>query len=372
MLKVQEYLKSGKTLENLSAEFGIKVNRHPVDPLVILNYDQIESPKMHPVVRECRGLTLELETWNVVARAFDRFFNYGEALELNDKFIWEDCTAMTKEDGSLMLLYKYNGTWRVNTRGSFAEYNIHECGKTWAELFWEALNKRSEDIRAGDYICHVFEFCSQWNKVVREYKESKAYLLAIIKLEDPTEEFDEEKLDFIAETYNFESPQRYRFKNADEVICFLQEQETKDPTFEGIVLRDKNNLRIKVKSKTYVALHQLKGNDNIFLSKNLIPFILAGEIDEVLTYFPEVKPRMLEVKEVIDKAYKDLHEVWWMSQDFCEQKAFAIYITKESKIKTPFTGILFTLRKDHGQIQNEDLLKAAWRNSADAIIKNLF
>jgi hypothetical protein len=51
MLNVQKYLQSGKTLENLSDDFGIKSNPHPEDGRVILNYDQIDSSKhkMEPI-----------------------------------------------------------------------------------------------------------------------------------------------------------------------------------------------------------------------------------------------------------------------------------------------------------------------------------
>jgi hypothetical protein len=373
MLHVQEYLLNGKTLEDLTVHFGIKVVKHPVDPLVILNYDQIESQKMLPIVMECRGLVLEIDTWKVVAKAFNRFFNAGEALEITNKFVWEGSTALDKEDGSLILLYNYNGTWRVNTRGSFAEYNIHECGKTWAEFFWEALGKTADEITAADDICLVFEFCSIWNKIVRLYPESKAILLTIFHIYDELLlEFSTRLCDVIAKVHNFKRPESHKFKDTDEVIAFLNEKEESDPTFEGIVVRDVNGLRMKIKSKTYVALHQLKGNDNIFLPKNIIPFILAGEEDEVLTYFPEVADIMAEVKAKMQMAYLDLYFVWSFSQVYEDQKSFAIFVTKDTPVKTPFTGIIFSLRKEHGQFQSKDILEKVWRNSADTIVKFLF
>ena len=127
MLKVQEFLHGGGTLEELKEKLGIKLTYHPTDPLVILNYDQIESPKMDPIVQECRGLVIELHTWNVIARAFNRFFNAEEALDINKNFDWNRFDAFEKADGSLVLVYWYK-EWRINTRGSFAELNMHECG----------------------------------------------------------------------------------------------------------------------------------------------------------------------------------------------------------------------------------------------------
>jgi len=79
LIHVQQYLKT-KSLDDLTAEFGIKITKHPFGlPLVILNYSQFDSPKDHPLVRECRGLVLEVGSWKIVARSFYRFFNFGEA-----------------------------------------------------------------------------------------------------------------------------------------------------------------------------------------------------------------------------------------------------------------------------------------------------
>lgn len=77
MLNVQQFLQT-KSLEDLTAELGIRVTRHDQLPLIILNYDQIESPKANEIVVECRGLVLEEGTWEIVARSFRRFFNFGE------------------------------------------------------------------------------------------------------------------------------------------------------------------------------------------------------------------------------------------------------------------------------------------------------
>jgi hypothetical protein len=104
-------------------------------PLVIINYDQIASPKSHPIANECRGLCVELPfdtkelkglggtaapPWTVVAKGMDRFHNYGEIPAQSQAFDWSHFTATSKEDGSYMLLYRYRGVWRVNTRHNFS------------------------------------------------------------------------------------------------------------------------------------------------------------------------------------------------------------------------------------------------------------
>jgi tRNA splicing ligase len=77
---VVDFLRSGGTLADLAARYFIKATRHRQKPhLVLLKYDQINSPFAEPIVRECRGIILdEASNWRVVSRSFDKFFNHGE------------------------------------------------------------------------------------------------------------------------------------------------------------------------------------------------------------------------------------------------------------------------------------------------------
>ena len=94
-MDVVDYLKM-HSLEKLKNEFGIVVKEYP--DLYVLNYDQIESPKLNDIVRECRGLILDKD-YNIVSRSFDRFFNYGENETGKDIDITK-CSVYDKIDGS--------------------------------------------------------------------------------------------------------------------------------------------------------------------------------------------------------------------------------------------------------------------------------
>ena len=65
---IKEYFESGKNLEDLKNELGISSNSF--DDLVVLNYSQIDSPKTDPLVRMCRGIVIEKDTWNIVHYPF--------------------------------------------------------------------------------------------------------------------------------------------------------------------------------------------------------------------------------------------------------------------------------------------------------------
>lgn len=55
---VQDYLKAnGGNFAKLENELGIRSCFSGIDNRVILNYNQLDSPKENPIVRECRALT---------------------------------------------------------------------------------------------------------------------------------------------------------------------------------------------------------------------------------------------------------------------------------------------------------------------------
>lgn len=341
-LQVQEYLRSGKTLADLESELGIKSNPHPTDGRVILNYDQIESSKYktHPIVRECRALVLEKDSWNLVARAFGRFFNYGENLEDTENFNWANATFSEKVDGSLLLLYFYNGKWHIGTRNSYGDGLVGDSGYTWRQIFDEAFGDYF--YRLNPEITYVCELCAPQNKVVRYYKEPQVYLLTMFRGEKETSIEYESPFQYNWNGKGFKLPQRYSFKLIDDIQNFLEEQGKDDPTFEGVVLHD-GNIRLKVKSLRYLSLHRLKGeNDNLYSPKNLIKFILEGEEQEILVYFPEVREHFEYYGKIVAEEVAVLNTLWDTYKSIVDQKEFALSIIGKTKL----TGVLFTARKN--------------------------
>lgn len=368
MLEVQKYLKE-KTLEDLKAELAIKVTQHDTLPLIILNYDQIESPKTHKIVRECRALVLRFDTFEVVARSFPRFFNWGELQDEMKLFDFSSVSIQSKEDGSLALLYYFDGHWRVNTRGSFAQDAMQNQNHTWEAAICKALNANTLDSVGRNldvnntYVC---EFCSPWNKIVRRYEQPCLYLLSAFVTQTGVE-LSKDECNQFAQSANMLRPEVYNFCTIEDIQSFLQGQAEKDPTYEGVVIRDGNGLRYKIKSATYLGLHKLRGEgDNIFNPKHLLPFVLSGEDDELLTYFPEVKEQFYALKAYVWQAYAKLLEVWADNKDIEDQKEFAL------KVKdTPFSGILFTVKKKFGKNQTAKDVRQEWRESTNVILKKL-
>ena len=65
--------------------------------LVMFKYDQLNSDFHNDIVKECRGLILDADTFEVVSYPFNKFFNYGE--QYADDVDWHTAYVTEKLDG---------------------------------------------------------------------------------------------------------------------------------------------------------------------------------------------------------------------------------------------------------------------------------
>jgi RNA ligase len=364
MLHVQDYLTSGKSFEDLEREFGIKATYHPDmdDGRVILNYHQIDSWfwKTHPIVCECRSLTLNRHTYGLVAQSFLRFFNLGE---VNDPFDWNDFSVMTKEDGSLITFYYYNGEWQIQTKASFAEGEIN--GITWKNLMYEAILNtltRPHAWNSGlnkNYI-YTFELCSPYNQVVRQYPTPKLYLLTVRDTSRNYREVDPFCLKWISDEIGIPTPEIHSFSSLQESKDYLDRLD--DKTFEGLVFRDKDNNRYKLKREDYLLLHRTANNGNVAHPKNLLKFVLEGETDELIAVFPYVEPEVRRIQGKLNQWEIELDNMWFVYQDL-ERKKFAKQVKDH-----PFAWVLF---KCMDMKDENPCPKSIFRSSPERILKKL-
>ncbi len=339
-LNVQTWLKENNgDFELLNKELGINTTFHPDDERCILNYDMIESPKNNPMVSECRGIVLNRNTYEVIARAFNRFFNLGEVKGECDKFCWEESIGTDKEDGSLILLYWYNDAWHINTRGSFGGFGVNGASFTWRDLFFSALHDPYIVDKLGKDCTYVFELCTPYTQIVRIYPEPTVYLLSVFNTKGGYE-FTHDCVDDVANIFGFNRPKSYKFGDQFDTVAHIAKIAQTDKTYEGIVLRDKNNRRIKVKSDLYVQLHRLSNNRNITAPYRIAEIIMSGEQDEVLTYFPYLALDFEKISGRIDQLVKEMDNLWFCYWDVVSQRKFADAVKHHKLAK-----ILFDARK---------------------------
>lgn len=275
MLNLQTFIHNNPNWRELITRppYCIKVSEK--GNLICFKYSQIDSDFNEPLVRECRGIILEKDTWNVVAYPFNKFFNFGE--EYADNIDWESAVVETKEDGSLIKIYFYNDEWKIATNGTIdAEDAELQSGpyKNFRQLFDAAAEKCHFDFsKLNRYFTYCCEICSEFNIIICPQSEMR--LIHIGTRNNRT--FQEVETDI-----GIPHPQKYALSSLEDCIAMAK---TFDFTMEGFVVKDKNYNRIKVKSEDYVRVHRLANNGSLTLER-AIDLIRMNEIDEFLNYFP--------------------------------------------------------------------------------------
>jgi len=342
MLKVQEYLRGGKSLEDLKAEFGIGFRVNSDLNVVCLNYSQFESPISHPLVQECRSLTLELDSWDIKAWAFPRFFNYGEG-HIPADFDWENFKTTEKLDGSLITLWHHNTAgWQVSTRSvPDGSTPVGDFGMTFYQLVLQALSDMGTSWEAlqthlDPNYCYVCELLCEENQVVVRHSGRNLVLLAIRDLCSNTE------LD--VQSWSLEHPEfplpivkLYEKFSQEAIREFVQ---TRHPLqYEGFVLMDSKFNRVKLKSDAYCLIsHQVDGLGRS--NRSRLELLLSGKTDDVLSVLPKIlQSRIVDLQGKLLELVSEINLVYSKLKDIELQKDFAgVALTYK------YSAVLFALR----------------------------
>lgn len=318
---VQNYLLTN-SLATLKLEHGIKTSAKVGDTFFSVNYDQIES-KPGVMVNQCRGMILAVSSpltagqvsgqdpvgpTVIYARPFDRFFNLGDSNAASVDLDNSNTIFYEKLDGTCCIVWwnPLSNEWCVATRavpladkpmtgwddltfsGLFKKAlreTLVRFNNGWSELteencfnLWTAgnLNKRET---------YVFELTTPLNRIVVSYPEYTVWLLGIRNTQTGVEsEIDQ----FGAFFSGVPTCPSHKLNNLSELLDFVGSKAPFEQ--EGVVVRDSQFRRVKVKSLAYMAYNRVR--DNAANSpRALMELILTEKLDDVL---PVLEPYVQE------------------------------------------------------------------------------
>lgn len=315
-LKIVDFIKTHSNWEELltSSPYNLTIKRD--GKLILFKYNQINSDFNEEICCEARGLILEEGTWKVVRMAFKKFFNLGESFAA--QLDWDTAVATEKIDGSIISVFFYDGKWRIATNSTIDAFKAELNGvgpyKNFGELFESVLplSRFSEFSNILAHQCYTFELVSPYNKVVINYPETKVYLLSIRNMNTLVEHPLDEVAEF-ANRFGFTMPQFYYM---NDEAGFRRLVENMPEGHEGIVVRDENGERVKIKTLLYFQMHRAKNNGVITLER-IVDLIRANDHYEFLSYFPEYQPIFDDIKRQVDHSEVVLEKV---RQDVAEWK----------------------------------------------------
>lgn len=297
------------------------------DNLIMFKYNQAKSDFNEKICREARGLILEKDTWIPVRVAFYKFFNIEE--KFADQIDWDSAIGFEKIDGSLLSLYYYNDKWNLATNGGIDAYESDLPNpikhKTFGQLFDDVIEQYKIDFESlNKNYCYTFEVVSLENKVVISYSKDELYHLLTR---------DMRTLEEIEVDIGIPKPNKYIFSNKED-YQMLVSQMSED--HEGIVVKDKNCNRVKIKTPLYFELHKQINNGKVTV-ESALSLILDNDQEEFLSYFKEQRPFFKKVEtayiERSSKIIDVLVEVaeWRHNNMFATRKDFATWVKKKDR-----------------------------------------
>ena len=371
MLLVQKYLEN-YTFGDLARDHGVYASFSKSGHKFSLNYDQIEAKESNPLAQECRGLVLAAEDGQpflatmgsdgksnrdgvcpgkttILAYPMKRFFNYGQGSAAEIDWTDPELAVLEKLDGTLCIVYfdRFTNQWCVATRSvPEADLPMDNGIFTFRTLFEKAVKDTVgmsfDELTAtlDKDVTYCFELCTPYNRIVVYYNLNRITLLAARNLVT-LQEYDIEKMPslhpFIPRVWRRLLPTN----SVQELVDWVSEMNPMNN--EGIVVRDSNFNRIKIKNAAYVAYN--KARDTIGASqRNCLELVLSEKEDDVIPFLPEeIVKNVLRIKEGVQRIIKEHDEAYTTAKARADaekpgdKKTFAILVTQNKKLwSAPF------------------------------------
>ena len=288
MLLVQEYLLT-HSFGELAREHGVYASFNETGYKFSLNYDQIEAKESNPLAQECRGLVLARSYGSflvtrknasplvldkivpghttVLAYPMKRFFNHGQGAAADVNWSDPNLAILEKLDGTLCIVYwdKFIHQWCVATRSvSEADLVMDNGVFTFRTLFEKAVKDtlgisffnylRDDDSfvkRLNINYTYCFELTTPYNRIVVNYTNCGITLLAARNMQT----MQEENPAVIGKAIGVPVVQAHTYTTVEELLNWVSSLNPLE--HEGVVVRDSNFNRIKVKNAAYVAYNKL-------------------------------------------------------------------------------------------------------------------
>ena len=199
------------------------------------------------------------------ATIFPKFFNYEELVALDTSLPDLPFRVYEKLDGSLGILYFYNGIPYIATRGSFDSAQAVHATKVLHESYKDILPLLDS---SKTYLFEIIYKDNSSNLVVDYGSLDDIILLAVID----TSTGSEDDIENYASLFKL-APS---YPSVTDFLAFRNEQNHSNR--EGFVVKYSNNFRVKLKFEEYFKAHSVKNHLNI---KSVFDAIQRDTVDQL-------------------------------------------------------------------------------------------
>ncbi|MFN8393800.1 MAG: RNA ligase [Bacteroidia bacterium] len=288
---------------DLEARGYLQIGRHPSHPLLIHNYSQTTQYERNWTLETLmsRGLITDLEG-RVVARPFGKFFNLDEHVGLMGPVPEEPFEVYEKMDGSLGIIFHWDGKHEIATRGSFQSDQAIKATEIFA--------KKYAHLQLNPEHTYLVEIIYPDNRIVVDYGGLEdLVLLAVMETATGRE----------LPLMDIGLPLVRRYDGVSDLEALRSIQEDNK---EGFVVRFKSGLRVKLKFEEYVRLHRIVTGVN---TRTVWEALMTGEsLEAFLERVPD------EFYKWVRNVEADLREQFQAIEETCKREFRTFETRKEA------------------------------------------
>jgi len=320
--------------------------RHPEYPYSIYKYSQSTtfSKNWNKITMASRGLIVNDETGEILARPFPKFFNYSENATPAE-LMQGPISVMEKKDGSLGILFPTPDGLQISTAGGFQSPQAAHA----TELYRERYDGKWKPRKGTTYL---YEIIYKENRIVLDYQnEDDIHLLGAVNIKTgksiPISELKEWKWKR-AEEFS-------EFKDVNSVVGAPDRS-----NHEGYVVHfTDTDTRVKIKHEEYLRHHRFATNVNSKGIHALMRDSATGEMDswrknapeefedyinDKITTFTKKYNEEYSAVESYHKAVKDSLPAGYSQKDFA--------LKANETVPSKYRGLVFSLH-NRGELDDK-------------------
>ena len=332
--KLNEYFEKGLVYKQV----------HPTLPLTICNYsEKVQYEGLwDEITLQTRGLVTDNDG-NIIVHPFKKFFNIEEGKHTPT----EEFEVYEKMDGSLGILFFYEGKWIVVTRGSFtSDQSVKAQELLRSKYIVESIPKG---------YATLFEIIYPENRIVVDYGDEEKLVVLGMTSRVSGKEMDYNSLLNVHNESGMSVVKKY-----DGIKDYKQLKEMVKNDQEGFVVKFSNGDRVKVKGVEYLRLHKIMGNlsttavwevlSNSGDMENLLKDVPDEFYKKIKTYVQDLKYGFFQISERAGKLHDGFRYGKYGDRDSeLTKKEFAEFVFNQDKVLQP---VMFSMwdRKPYDHI----------------------
>lgn len=281
MNKLRHYVNQGHVTQSDSHDGSLSLYKYSRNAQMNWMWDD--------VTMGARGLIVNNDTGELVARGFNKFFTFEQLIQLDYNTGLDDTAlVMPKMDGSLGIAYVHNGQWNVATAGSL--------NSEQAQHATTIIREKYGDMSPIDGYTMCFEIIYPDNRIITNYGDCDDIVL-LGGADQYGRWINPDVFDDCGFTGEVVSVTK------DTVGNILHSPDPED-TSEGFVMRTNNGVLIKYKHPSYLTMHAARFH---ITYSGIVEWLRTGTTERHIEVIPdEFQDSVRKIAQSIEDDYRNI------------------------------------------------------------------